>query len=122
MTKDKKRSRLRWLSIFTAACVLILIVALVFSFGRNFWDKGQPTTKTDTIAKPTTPVMTMQEYDQIVSTHPRPYQLRYSGTQPNTADNQLLVFGISHHTTDPRHDDIKKLETLFEQFWSKHLF
>lgn len=114
MEKVKKRSCLRWLSIVSASCVLILLVTLAFVW-PYFWIRAAYY-ETDTIAKPATPVMTMQEYDQIVSTHPRPYQLRYSGTRPNTADNQLLVFGISHHTTDPQHDDIKTLETLFEQF------
>lgn len=102
-------SKRRWLFRFSVVMVLFCIVAY-FVLRPHFWTRANMLSPAKTIL-PSAPVMTMDEYSNVVSVHPRPYEIRYSN-----GDNQLLIFGVSHHVNDPQNDEIRLIESRFKQF------
>lgn len=75
-----------------------------------FWTHAKFLAPAESV-EPSVAVMTMQEYDAVVSVHPRPYVLRY-----RQGVNELLLFGISHHTNDPANPDIERIKQLYSRF------
>jgi hypothetical protein len=108
----EKRRSLRWMIVVSASIAVIAISVLLIR--PYFWTRAQYYDPQLTAA-PMVPVMSMAEYDSVVGIHARPYVLRYNYKTSNGVENQLLIFGISDHTTDPENVDIKQIASLYDE-------
>ena len=100
------RRRIGWIFLILFAAVFIAALCI----RPYFWTRAQAYSP-KSAAQPAVPVMTMAEYGNFVSQHPRPYVLKYT-----KGSNQLILFGISHHVNDPENADIVELDRLIKAF------
>lgn len=110
--KTGKRRSLRWMILVSSLIAVVAISVLLIR--PYFWTRAE-FYEPDVTAAPTVPVMSMADYDSVVDTHARPYVLRYTFKTKNETENQLLVFGISNHTTDTENADIKQIASLYDE-------
>jgi hypothetical protein len=96
-----------------ACAILASTVAIAFGVAWPYRFTRAPYYEPRQTWAVSTPVMTMDEYGGVVSTHLRPYILH---GQSRTGPGALVLFGISDHTNDPAHPDIQRLISEWNDF------
>lgn len=89
--------------------ILVIAVLLVFAF-TLFWRSPDYYTDYDSIEL-AAPLLTSEEYDALVDTHPRPYIVEFESQDSGA----VLLYG-SEHTQDPTDPQIADIQTRWNDF------
>ncbi len=92
--------------LLAAALTPLALLAVAF-----LWAWRSPPYYTEApVAELPVPILTMEEYDAVSQTHPRPYLVEIEGE-----GRAVLLFG-AEHTKDPAHPELAELRRRWEAF------
>ena len=99
------------MSIFRKISIIILAIALLLTLASTlFWRSPNYYIDYGTITL-AAPLLTDEEYDALVATHPRPYIVEIENKNGGT----LLLYG-SEHTQEPDNPQIADIQTRWNDF------